>query len=402
MNYESFLSDNARAMRPSIIRRMSQLLAGRSDVISFAGGMPNLEMFPTDDLQAIFSALLAKEGPRIFQYSVTSGLPGLIEALVEHLHNVKQIKAAREEIIIVSGSQQGLDLVARILLNPGDVVLVESPSYIGATAAFNNVRADIVGVRRTSRALDLDDLMAKIDMAQRARKPVRFLYLTPNFQNPTGFLLSQDNRRQILDLAERFNFLIFEDDPYGDIYFSGGSPQAIRPIKSMDTGGRVIYLNSFSKILVPGLRVAWITAPKEIIYQIQLAKQAADICTSTLSQTLICEYCRRGRLGAQMDAVRKFYEKKCQVMLDALATHMAGGARWQAPLGGYFVWLTLNQAIDTEAVAPSVIDEAKVAYIPGGPFHIDGHGKNTIRLSFSNETDATIREGISRLSGKLA
>ncbi len=381
-------------MRSSIIRRMGYL-SGRSDVYNFAGGMPAPEVFPSEDLLEVFEQLLAGHGPEIFQYTVSEGLPELLDLLPEVLRR-RRIEADRSEVIVMSGSQQGLDLVARVFLDPGDIVFVALPNYIGATSAFRNRRAELAGVKLTAEGLDLEELAFKVRAARRAGKKAKLVYVIPNFQNPTGLSLPRENRRALLELAARLDLLIFEDDPYGELFFSSSRPESLLPMKAMDEEKRVIYLNSFSKILVPGLRVAWITASAEIISRLELAKQAADICTPTLSQKLVAGYCRRGLLERHILRLRAFYEKRCRAMLGAL--ERAGLGRWTLPEGGFFIWLELEAGFDAEKAQSEILERERVGYIPGGPFFVAGEAKNTIRLSFSNENEARIREGIGRLA----
>ncbi len=394
-------SADARVMRSSLIRQLTGLV-NRSDVISFAAGSPNAETFPHGQLAEIFDELVAAEKGKIFQYSVTRGNAELIEAIRERSRRLQGVEASTEETILVSGSQQGLDFVARVLIDPGDAVFVELPNFIGASAAFENFRARLAGVRKTAAGMDLDDLGRQIRRVRDEGAKPKLIYVIPNFQNPSGHTWTQPNRRALLELARAEDLLIFEDDAYGEIYFSGVRPADLAPIKALDDEGRVLYMSTFSKILAPGLRVAWIAGPAEIIRRIELAKETGDLCTSTLSQRLILEYLRRGWLDPHVAEVRSFYEGRCARMQAALETHFDGLARWNQPQGGLFLWAELLAEIDTLPLLRRAVETEKVAFIPGQPFFVDGSGADTLRLSFSNVSDENIELGLERISRLIA
>ena len=386
-------------MRSSLIRQLTGLV-NQPDIISFAAGSPNAGTYPHEQLAEIFNDLVAAEKGRLFQYSVTRGAPELIEAVRARSAEVKDVTASQEETIIVSGSQQGLDFVGRVLLDPGDAVFVESPSFIGATAAFENFRARLLGVRTTDDGMDPDHLAEQIRTARASGNHPKLVYVIPNFQNPSGRVWSREKRAALLALAEQENLLILEDDAYGELYFSGVDAASLRPIKADDGVNRVLHLSTFSKILAGGLRVAWIHGPAEIVRRIELAKETGDLCTSTLSQKLILEFLRRGLMPAQTDRVRAFYEAKAAKMAQALEKHLPGAKR-NRPRGGLFAWVELDEAVDAMQLFHRSLEEEKVAFIPGQPFFVDGSGGNTLRLSFSNVSDQNIESGLERL-GRLA
>ena len=401
MDSEALLSADARVMRSSLIRQLTGLV-NRPDVISFAAGSPSAATFPHEQLTALYQELVANEKGRLFQYSVTRGMPELIEAVRERSALVQGIEATAQETILVSGSQQGLDFVGRVLLDPGDAVFVELPNYIGATAAFENFRARMFGVTRDAAGIDLEDLRRRIAEARAAGNRPKFIYVIPNFQNPSGAVWSAERRDGLLELAREEGLLVFEDDAYGELYFSGVDPAGLRSISSRDGGaGHVLYMGTFSKILAAGLRVAWIHGPESIVRRIELAKETGDLCTSTLSQKLVLEYLRRGWLEPHLDEVRGFYERKAGLMRLALEKHFASLATWNDPRGGLFLWLELREAVDTLPVLHTAVESEKVAFIPGQPFFVDSSGSNCLRLSYSNVTDENIEIGLEKLSRLL-
>lgn len=401
MLFDEMIAEDAKVMKSSLIRQLTGLV-NRPDVISFATGSPNAEMFPYEQLAEIFNHLIAIEKGRLFQYSVTRGNAELIEAVRERNARVHGIEAAAVETILVSGSQQGLDFVARVLLDPGDAVFVELPNYIGATASFENFRARMVGIRKTSAGMDLDDLRAKIRQVRLEGSPPKLIYVIPNFQNPSGHTWDVQTRKGLIEVAREENLLIFEDNAYGEVFFSGDDPDILKPIKSYDGAENALYMSTFSKVLAPGLRVAWIVGPKEIVRRIELAKETGDLCTSTVGQKLILEYLKRDWLDTHLAGVRAFYEMKCVLMQAALERHMSRLAKWNRPQGGLFLWVELLEQIDTLPLLRQAVEEEKVAFIPGQPFFVDGSGANTLRLSFSNVSDDNIELGLEKISRLMA
>ena len=401
MLFDEMIAEDAKVMKSSLIRQLTGLV-NRPDVISFAAGSPNAEMFPHKQLAEIFNDLIAAEKGRLFQYSVTRGNAELVEAVRDRNARVHGIEATTAETILVSGSQQGLDFVARVLLDPGDAVFVELPNYIGATASFENFRARMVGIRKTSAGIDLDDLRKKIRHARSEGSTPKLIYVIPNFQNPSGHTWDLPTREGLIEVAREEKLLIFEDDAYGEVYFSGDGPNILKPIKSYDGAENVLYMSTFSKVLAPGLRVAWIVGPKEIVRRIELAKETGDLCTSTVGQKLILEYLKRDWLDAHLAEVRAFYEMKCVLMQAALERHMSKLAKWNRPQGGLFLWVELLEQIDTLPLLRQAVEEERVAFIPGQPFFVDGSGSNTLRLSFSNVSDDNIELGLEKISRLMA
>jgi 2-aminoadipate transaminase len=392
MGIETRFSESARAMRFSAIRRMSAVIE-RPGIISFAPGQPSLDTFPVQAFRSIVEEILEREGASAFQYILTRGLHALIEA-VRVYAAAKGMAASPPELMLTEGSQQALDLVSRVLLDPGDVALVELPSYIGATSAFRAARARMVGVRLTEQGLDLEDLRRRHAEETGAGRRVKFLYVVPSFQNPSGISHDLENRRRLLETAAALDLIIVEDDPYGDLYFE----DAPRPtLRSLDGSGRVVYLSSFSKILAPGLRTAFVLGPEALLAKIEIAKQSANLCGSGLDQRIILACLRRGLIEEQKARIRPYYRGKRDAMLEALASEMPAGVSWTRPGGGLFVWLSLPSGLDAEGLLEAAVAEG-VAYVAGSPFHVDDSGANTMRLTFAREDVPTIREGIARLA----
>ena len=392
MEHDALFSSAARGMRFSAIRKMSALIE-RPGIISFAPGQPSPETFPVEDFRRITAEILARESASAFQYVLTRGVGALVEAVREYA-TAKGIEATSAETLITDGSQQALDLVSRVLVDPGDTVLVELPSYIGATSAFRSVQARMVGVRLTEHGLDLEDLRRRHAEERAAGRSVKFLYVIPNFQNPSGIAHSAESRRELLKAARELDLLIVEDDPYGDLYFE----DAPRPtLKSMDEDGRVVYLSSFSKILAPGLRTAFVIGPEAILAKIEILKQSANLCGSSLDQRIILACLKQGLIELQKAKIRPYYRGKRDVMVGALRDEALPGVSFVNPAGGMFVWLTLPRELDAEKLLPLAVEEG-VAYVAGAPFFVDGSGANTMRLNFSKEDPARLREGVSRLA----
>jgi 2-aminoadipate transaminase len=400
MNHEPFLSRAAGRMTQSAIRKMGTLLAAGRDIVSFAPGYPAPDTFAWDDFRSIATELLASRDGSILQYGPTRGHRPLLE-VIAGIQRTRGIATAIEDLLVTTGSQQGLDLVARVLIDPGDVILVELPTYVGAITAFRNVQATLIGIPQEVDGIDLAALDATWTRLAGEGRRVKFVYVVPNFQNPTGLLIGLDKRRRLLEWAERRDVLIVEDDPYRDLYFEdSASEHEVRPIKADDSGGRVIYLSSFSKTLAPGYRVAWVAAAPALAAKLEMAKQAEDLMAGSLDQRIVYEACRRGVLDRQVPLLRRHYAAKRDVMQHALTRELGGMATWPKPSGGFFLWLTLPPAIDADHMLTRAIEEG-VIYVAGEAFYVNGEGKNTLRLSFSAPTPERIEIGVSRLARVL-
>ena len=394
----SRLSKAARQFQESAIRRTGILGAAIPGLISFAAGYPAPEMFPWDDLQAITSDLLAKHDGNTLQYGATRGYRPLIEHLIAHGLKDRGVTARFEDIVITTGSQQGLDLAGRVLIDPGDAVIVELPTYSGAIAAFHNLQAELVGVPQDAEGIELESLERVLTGLKAKGQRAKFIYVTPNFQNPAGLLMSAPRRRALLDAARRHDLVILEDDPYGSIYFEDTtSVEDTRPIKADDTDGRVVYLGSFSKVLVPGFRVAWMVAPSAIAQKVELAKQAADLCSGVFDQRVVHGTLDRGVVQGIAPTLRAHYQHKRTVMEQALQAKLGDRIKWTTPRGGFFLWIELPPGIDDLALFDRALKE-KVSFVIGSAFFVNGAGHEFARLSFSGITPEQIVEGVERLA----
>ena len=395
------LSIAAQHFQESAIRRTGILGAAVPGLISLAAGYPSPDVFPWDDLESITAGLLAKRDGHTLQYGATRGYRPLIEQLLAKTLHDRSITAAFEDVVITTGSQQGLDLVGRVLIDPGDVILMELPTYSGAIAAFHNLQGQFAGVPQDAEGIDLAALESAIIRIRAAGQRAKFIYVTPNFQNPAGLLMSRARRLALLELARRHDLLILEDDPYGSIYFEDAATAAdTRPIKADDADGRVVYLGSFSKVLVPGLRVAWLVAPREIAQKVELAKQAADICSSVFDQRIVHGAMDRGVVDRIAPALRAHYQAKRTVMEQALQATLAGRVTWTSPRGGFFLWIELPEGIDDRALFDRALKE-KVSFVLGSAFFVDGQGHRFARLAFSGISHEQITEGINRLAAAI-
>ena len=399
-DYDRFFSSAGRALRESAIRKMGAALAANREIISFAPGYPAEESFAWDEFRAIADDLLTKRPNDLLQYGPTRGFRPLVD-VIQKIQDSRGVAASPANIIVTTGSQQGLYLVARALFDPGDVVLVELPSYTGAIAAFRNFGADLVGVKQDPDGINLEDLDRTAARVRGEGKRVKAVYVVPNFQNPTGLMISLQKRRELAVWAERQDVLIIEDDPYRDIYFPDVTrEEETRPIAADDPNGRTIYLSSFSKTLAPGFRTAWMVAPAPIAAKIELAKQAIDLCTSGFDQQMVYEAAVRGVLAAQAPKLRALYQRKRDTMVDALNAAAVPGLSWFEPRGGFFLWATLPEGQSADALLERATANG-VIYVTGSAFFVDGSGDNRIRLSFSSPSEARIREGVDRLVGTM-
>jgi 2-aminoadipate transaminase len=379
---------------------MGTVLARAADMVSFAAGYPDPQSFPWDELKELASGLLSSKEPGVLQYGPTRGYEPLLETIIGVLA-ARHIDARREELTVTSGSQQGIDLIARVLVSPGDSILVELPAYTGAISAFKNAQARLVGVRHDEDGINLDDLDAVCLRERKAGKRANLVYLVPNFQNPTGSLLSLHKRRRLLEWAEERDALIVEDDPYGALYFEDvTTADETRPIRADDRRGRVIYLSTFSKTLAPGFRVGWMVAPPALIDRFETAKQSIDLMSGTFDQRIVHEAVRRGIVDRLAPTLRSLYRSKRDAMQRALTEELEGQAHWPAPRGGFFLWATLPDGCEDEALLARAVDQ-KVVFVIGSAFYVDGSGHNRIRLSFSAPSADRIREGARRLGAAL-
>jgi 2-aminoadipate transaminase len=398
---DRYLSPTGRDLHASAIRRMGTVVARHSDVISFAPGYPAAELFPHDELRAIASDVLIGTGDAV-QYGPTRGYQPLLDTLIGEMSR-RDVTVAPQELLVTTGSQQGLDLIARVLVGPSDAVLVEAPTFTGAISAFGNARPRrMVAVRQDDAGIDLEHLAHVTAQLEREGTRPKLLYVVPNFQNPTGRLLPQERRRALLAWAEQHDCLIVEDDPYGALYFEGEvSPGDVRPMKADDRSGRVIYLSSFSKTLAPGFRVGWMVAPASLVERFETAKQAGDLASGSLDQRIACESMRRGVVERLVPVLRTAYRSRRDALVASLTSRLAGRLSWTVPHGGFFLWATLPAGEHDETLLDRAIDE-RVVFVSGSAFFVDGSGHDTIRLAFSAAADAQIDEGVARLARAMS
>jgi 2-aminoadipate transaminase len=394
--HERFAQRTQR-MRSSAIRELLKLTEN-PDVISFGGGLPAPEVFPAAEVAAATRRVLDRSASSALQYSSTEGYVPLRELLVRHMERYG-IKVGVSNILITTGSQQALELIGKLFVNPGDRVLVEEPTYLGALQAWTAYQAEYLPV-------PIDDDGMRIDLLEEAlRAGPKFAYVLPNFQNPGGTTLSLERRRRLVELASHYGTPIVEDDPYGQLRYEG---EHLPPLVKLDAelhrcangeqdfSGAVIYLSTLSKTLAPGLRVAWIVAPESVIQRLAQAKQGVDLHTSTFCQMVAYEVARGGFLDRHVRAIRKVYGERREAMLHALERHFPPEAHWTRPQGGLFLWVTLPAGLDSSELLKDAL-ERKVAFVPGAAFHPRGGGERTLRLNFSYCKPATIEEGIRRL-----
>jgi 2-aminoadipate transaminase len=376
-------------------------LTTRPDIISFAGGLPGADLFPLERFQEACRRVLAEHGTEALQYSTTEGERPLREMIVRHTSRYG-IPVTLDNVLITTGSQQALDLVGKVFINPGDHVLVERPTYLGALQAWNAYQAEYVSI-------DVDEHgMRTAGLESALRSGPKFIYALPNFQNPTGATLTLDRRQALIRLADEHGVPILEDDPYGQLRYDGEHLPSLVALDAEYRGpagtgysGNVLYLSTFSKTLAPGLRLGWITGPADVIARLAQAKQGTDLHTSSLVQLVAYEVARAGFLDRHIRALRTAYRARRDAMLSAMSRSFPPAVTWTAPAGGLFLWVRLPEAIDTAELLRDALAE-KVAFVPGSSFFADGSGRNTMRLNFTNSPPQQIEEGIGRLGRTLA
>ena len=396
-NIAEKLSQLGKSLQGSEIRRLFAI-SMRPGVISFAGGMPDPDSFPSAELAGVLQRITAENGSLLLQYGPSRGTQDGIDA-ARSLMEGRGITVPSAEVMITSGAQQAINIATSVLTDPGDVILCENPTFIGAVGVFRNCRADLTGIPMDSDGIIPEDLENTLKELQKRGKRVKFLYTMPNFQNPSGLLLSIERRRRILEIASRYDILILEDDAYGELWFSGGYGQ-VQPLKALDTENRVIYAGSFSKIISPGIRLGWVCAPEELMERFDMARQMVDVCPNPLIQAAAAELCRSGYLMKHIERLRSVYANRCAAMLNSLEANMPEGVSWTRPRGGFYILVTLPESID----ALKMLDHAlanNVAYVIGAAFSPDSSNKNTFRISFSRETEDVIDEGIKRLANAV-
>lgn len=395
MNISRLYSDRASKMRKSEIRELLKVTQ-QPEVISFAGGLPNPKSFPIDDLQDIVKKVLSKKGETALQYGTTQGLDELRESLAERSRK-DGIDAEADNVIITSGSQQALDAIGKVFLNPGDVALVGLPTYLGGINAFRSYESNLMGIPLDDEGMQIDVLEEKIKELLKQDITPKFIYVVPTFQNPAGVVMPESRRKKLVDIANEYDLVIVEDDPYGKLRFD---IEPVKPIKAFDDEGRVIYMSTFSKILAPGFRLAWMVASDELARKLIICKQALDLCTNTFTQFIADEFMRRGSLDLHIMKISEMYKPKRDIMMESMEKYFPEGYHCNKPKGGMFAWATLPKGIDTEQMFLDAIKE-KVAYVHGKAFCVNGDGGRSMRLNFSYASDEQIEEGIERLGAVI-
>lgn len=400
MDFDKHLSRAARAMHASAIRRVGDIGQSSPDLISLAPGYPDPALFAWDDFREIAATILNGSDGAVLQYGPTRGYKPLLDSLPALL-NHRGIRATADEVIITTGSQQALDLCARVFLDAGDAAIVELPAYTGAMTSFWNAQSHLVGVQQDAEGIDIADLDRVLARERAAGRRVAFVYVVPNFQNPTGLLMTLGRRAQLLEWAVSRDVLIVEDDPYGALYFDDvATAGETRPIKADDSDGRVVYLSSFSKTVAPGFRVAWIVAPPPVIAKLEIAKQSADLCTGALDQRFIYEMLRRGVLESRVPMLRQRYQAKRTVLEVALRKELGELVSWPEPKGGFFLWARFPPGIDTDALLTRAVKRG-VVFVPGSAFYVEPRDTDRARLSFSAPTLQQIETAAGRLAAAV-
>jgi 2-aminoadipate transaminase len=386
-------------MGSSVIRELLKFTE-QPDIISFAGGLPAPDVFPLKEFQEACNIVLETHGAQALQYSTTEGYQPLREMIARH--NARySVQVTAENIMITSGSQQALDFIGRLFINRGDYIVVESPTYLGALQAWNAYGAQYISVRADEYGMVVDELEAALRIGP------KFIYVLPNFQNPSGSTLSLDRRKKLVELADKYGVPIVEDDPYGQLRYEGEHIPSVATLDSQyrndndgEYTGNVIYLSTFSKLLAPGLRLAWVIAPPQVVRKLVMTKQAADLHTSSFNQHVAYEVAKGGFLDEHVKVIRSTYKERRDVMLEMMDEMFPPGVSWTKPQGGMFLWGVLPENVDAAEVLKVAI-QRKVAFVPGAAFHPNGGGANTMRLNFSFSDPDNIREGITRLGVTL-
>ena len=396
-DYKEILSDSAKGMKRSAIRELLKLTQ-KPEIISFAGGLPAKESFPLEQLQEICAEVIATDGAAACQYGSTEGVPELLEILAQRYRDQGLSYVTKENITIITSSQQGLDTVGKIFLNRGDKYICELPSYLGALGAFNSYGGVGVGIPQDEQgisALELEKTFA--EMKAKCEKP-KFIYLIPDFQNPAGMTMPEARRIEILNIAKKHEIMIIEDSPYRELRFSG-KPQ--RMLYDLDNGeGNVITLGTFSKIFMPGFRMGWVLAHPMVIDNFVKAKQSTDLCTSAFLQKITVKFFQKNYFDANVKKIVDMYRGKLEAMLGAFEKYMPEGVTWTRPEGGLFLFLTLPEGYDAEELFQIAI-EKNVAFVLGTVFFVNGGGKNTMRINFSYMSEEMNIEGVKRLADAI-
>jgi 2-aminoadipate transaminase len=389
--YAGLFASRTKVMKSSAMRDLMAVTA-RPEVISLAGGLPDTSTFPPDTFAAVAQRIATESCAKALQYGPTEGLDETKDCIAEVM-GAEGMRVDHEDMLVTTGGQQVLDLVTKTLIDPGDVVVAEGPTYPGAVPVFTAYQADVVQIDMDADGMRVDLLEEALDRLDREGRRPKFVYTVPSFQNPAGVTMSQPRRRRLVQVAHERELLVLEDNPYGLLRYEGDPPP---PLLSLDGGIYVMYLGTFSKILSPGIRLGWVVAPPPVLEKINLGKQATDLCTSTLSQLMVQAYFAEGNWRDYVDSLTEIYRARRDTMLDALADHFPPQAEWTRPCGGLFIWATLPDFIDTTDLLARALQE-NVAFVPGEAAFLDGRGRASMRLNFSGSGEDAIREGIRRI-----
>ncbi|MFH1101339.1 MAG: PLP-dependent aminotransferase family protein [Methanobacteriota archaeon] len=393
VNYDRLFTRRSKLLKASEIRELLKLTQVPG-FISLAGGLPNPEAFPVDIIHECMEKVFKTNITNALQYGTTEGLPFLRNVLAERMREKKNIDCEMHDILITSGAQQALSFVAFNFLDPGDTYITSAPTYLGALQAFHAFEGNCEPIPMNDEGIDIESLKRNLKRLQRTGILPKFLYTVATYQNPSGESISVNHRKELLEIAAEYDFLIIEDDPYGDLVFEG---ELMPAIKSFDTKGRVIYIGTFSKILAPGFRIAWVIAAKEIINKFAMTKQSIDLCSNVFSQYVAYEYVKGGYLDKQVEHIKQLYKHKRDVMVEALEKYFPKDVHWTVPHGGMFLWVTLPKNLNTRLMFKRALAK-KVAYVVGDAFYPDGSEYNSMRLNFSYSEDDIIREGVKRIA----
>ena len=393
MEYTNYMADRVKTMKGSAIREMFKRMAD-PEIISLAGGNPASELFPADELSKIAGKVLMTSPTLALQYGTTDGYPAMRECARKRAEKVNSV-SENDTILIMTGANQGIDLTTKAVINKGDQIVVESPSFIGSLNAFRTYEAELLGVKVESDGMNMEDLEETLKNNDR----VKMIYTIPTFHNPTGTTMSLEKRKRMLELASKYDVLILEDNPYGDLRFAG---EEVPTLKSMDTEGRVVYVGSFSKILSPGMRLGYVVAPSELAEKIEMLKQVNDVHTPMITQLMCVEFMKKYNIDKYIAKNRELYGKKCAKMVEAMEKYFPKGkVKWVVPEGGIFLWCECPGIEDISPVVDKCL-EKKVAIVPGSNFATDIYApSNMFRLNYSSATLENIEEGVRRLGEVL-
>ena len=388
--YGALFAERTKAMKSSAMRDL-MALTERDDVISLAGGLPDTSTFPADSYASVMSTVAANSCSRALQYGPTEGL-AVVKRCIAEVMRAEAMEADEDEMLVTTGGQQVIDLVCKTLLDPGDVVVCEAPTYPGAVPTFSTYQATVVQVTMDRDGMRTDELEATLDGLERSGQRPKFIYTVPNFHNPAGVTLSRERRHEVIRIASERELLVLEDNPYGLLRYEG---TPLPTLRSLDEEF-IVYAGTFSKILSPGVRLGWACAPAPVLAKMNLGKQAADLCSSSISQYFVSAYFESGPWEEYVRSVNEIYRRRRDVMLDALAEHFPREAEWTHPQGGLFIWATLPDYIDTTDLLARALED-HVAFVPGRAAFVDGRGGSAMRLNFSGVGEDDIREGIRRI-----